>query len=86
MVAGLAVFLLAGSVRIGAGNWIGRRMSIRQVWARFLDYVADLGASPAIVAVVVAAAVIALGAAAYALWLAFDLKDASTSEPSNDAA
>ena len=29
-------FLVFGTLRIGAGNWIGRRMPIRLIWSRFL--------------------------------------------------
>ena len=29
-------FLLTGTMRIGAGNWIGRRMPVHEIWSRFL--------------------------------------------------
>ena len=86
MAAGLVTFLLFGSIQVGAGNWFGRRMSVRQIWTRFLDYLSDLGASPGLVVLVAASAGIALAAAAFALWLAFSLRDMSASEPTDDAA
>jgi hypothetical protein len=85
IVAALAVFLVFGSVRIGAGNWIGRRMPIREIWARFLGFLADQGASPALVVLVTAAAAIALVAAGYVVWLAFALHDAPAPVPDGDA-
>ena len=81
MVVGLIAWLHFATVRIGAGNWIGRRMSVRQVWSRFLDYLTDLGASPALVALIVAAAAVTLAGAGCGLWLAFALRDA----PADDA-
>ena len=85
-VVGLTVFLLSGAVRVGAGNWFGRRMSVRQIWTRFLDYLTELGASPVVVAAVAGAAIVALVAAACALWLALSLEDASSAESDRDAA
>jgi hypothetical protein len=75
MVIALIAFLAFGSLRIGAGNWIGRRMPVRNVWSRFLEYLTDQGASPALVTVVVAAAAVTLVTAAYLLWLSFSLED-----------
>jgi hypothetical protein len=86
MVGGLAAFLAVGSLRIGAGNWIGLRLPVRQIWARFLGYLADQGASPALVMAVVAAAAITLLGAAWALWLALALRDATPETPMDDPA
>lgn len=75
LVVLLGAFLLIGSVRIGAGNWIGRRMSVPEIWSRFLDYLADQGASPAIVAlVVITAAITVIGGAGLVL-VAFGVRD-----------
>jgi bacteriorhodopsin len=76
IVAGLVVFLALGVVRVEAGGWFGRRMSVRQVWARFLEYLADLGAHPLVVVAIAAAAGMTLLGAAYVLWLSFSLRDA----------
>ena len=69
-------FLLFGTLRIGAGNWIGRRMPIRLIWSRFLDFLTNLGASGPLIFLVAAAAVATLVIAAVALWLALGLHDA----------
>lgn len=77
IVLATAGFLFLGSLRIGAGNWIGRRMPVREIWSRFLAYLADQGASAALV-IVVTAAVVALIAAGVGLWLALGLRDAQS--------
>ncbi len=69
-------FLVIGRLRIGAGNWIGRRMPAREIWARFVDFLADYGASGPLILLVTAAAIAALVIAALALWLALALRDA----------
>jgi hypothetical protein len=69
-------FLSIGTLRIGAGNWIGRRMPVRVIWSRFLDFLTDLGASGPLVFLVAAAAVATLVIATVALWLALGLRDA----------
>ena len=69
-------FLAFGSFRIGAGNLIGRRMSVRVIWSRFLDFLTDLGASRPLIFFVTAAVIAALVLAAIALWLALGLRDA----------
>ena len=85
--AGLVVatggFLAFGTLRIGAGNWIGRRMPVLEIWSRFLDFLADHGASGMLIFIVTAAAVAALVIAAVALWLALALRDAPP-EPAAD--
>ncbi len=86
MVLATVAFLLLGSLRVGAGNWIGRRMPVREIWARFLGYLADQGASAALVMAVIAAAGVALAAAAIAAWLAFGLKDARPEPAADDSA
>ncbi len=77
LVLGTAAFLTLGSLRLGAGDRIGRRMAIREIWGRFLGYLADQGASSTLIIAVGAAAAIALIAAGIALWLALGLRDAA---------
>jgi hypothetical protein len=78
--AGLVVatggFLVTGRLRIGAGNWIGRRMPAREIWSRFVGFLTDHGASEPVVLLVTAAAVVALVMAALSFWLALGLRDA----------
>ena len=71
LVLASAGFLVTGRLRIGAGNWIGRRMPAREIWSRFIDFLSDHGASGSLVLFVSAAAVVALLLAVLALWLAF---------------
>jgi hypothetical protein len=68
-------FLLTGTIRIGAGNWIGRRMPVPEIWSRFLSFLTDLGASGPLILLVTAAAIISLLVAALAFWLALALRD-----------
>jgi hypothetical protein len=75
-VLATAGFLVTGRLRIGAGNWIGRRMPAREIWSSFLDFLTDHGASGPLILFVTAAAVVALLIAALALWLALALRDA----------
>ena len=76
-------FLVFGTLRIGAGNWIGRRMPIRLIWSRFLDFLTNLGASGPLIFLVAAAAVATLVIAAVGLWLALGLQNAPP-EPAAD--
>ena len=76
MVLATAGFLVAGRLRIGAGNWIGRRMPAREIWSRYLGFLTDHGASGTLVFVVTAAAIATLVIAAFAFWLALALRDA----------
>jgi len=85
MVLVIAGFILLGSLRVGAGNWIGRRMLVRETWSRFLGYLTDQGASTALVVAVTAAAVVALIAAAVGLGLALGLRDGPGESPADDA-
>lgn len=75
IVVAIGVFLAFGSIRIGAGNWIGLRMPVRRIWAHFTRFLNDEGASAAMVFGVTAAALVTLLGAAVVLWLAFALKD-----------
>jgi hypothetical protein len=82
-VLAMVGFLVFGTLRIGAGNWIGRRMPIRLIWSRFLDFLTNLGASGTLIFLVAAAAVATLIIAAVGLWLALGLQNAPP-EPAAD--
>lgn len=86
IIVGLAGFLIFGTVRIGVGHWMGRRMPVREIWSRFLGYLSDQGAQPIVVGAVVAAAAMTLVGAGYALWLAFALTDAPVETPLDESA
>ncbi len=77
--AGFALFIVGflslGTVRVGAGNWIGRRMSIVRIWQHFVDFLADKGAAAPLIAGVAVVALFAVLGAIYLLWLAFGLRD-----------
>jgi hypothetical protein len=79
-------FLAFGTLRIGAGNWIGRRMPVRLIWSRFLDFLTDLGASGPLIFLVAAAAIAALVMSAIALWLALGLRDAASESAADKSA
>ena len=81
LVLATLTFILIGTLRVGAGNRLGRPMPVRETWSRFLDYLTEQGASPGVVVAVSGAAGIALIAAAIALWLAFSLKDEQSEIP-----
>jgi hypothetical protein len=85
LVLGIVAYLAFGSLRIGAGNRIGRRMPVREIWSNFSAYLAVQGASAALVATVMAAAAIALISAVIALWLAFGLRDAYPHLPDDES-
>jgi len=75
-------FLSLGIVRVGAGNWIGRRLSVVRIWKYFLDFLADKGATAPMIAGVAVVALLAALSAIYLLWLAFRLQDErETNEP-----
>ena len=84
MVAALLAYLLFGTVRFGAGNWIGRRMPLREVWTRFLEYLTNQGTSPAVILAVTAAAGITAVGIGCALWLALGLRDFPSEQPVDD--
>ena len=66
---GLTWFILAGSVRVGAGHWFGQRLRVRLIWTRFLDFLADHGANPVLVGLVTLTAVTTLLGSLALLWL-----------------
>ena len=79
-------FLLAGRLRIGAGNGIGRRMPAREIWSGFVEFMTDHGASGPLILLVTAAALGALLIAALALWLALALRDAPSAAEADPSA
>jgi hypothetical protein len=79
-------FLIFGTLRIGAGNLIGRRMPARLIWSRFLDFLTGLGAPGPLIFVVAAAAIAALVLSAVALWLAFGLRDSPSQSGADTSA
>jgi hypothetical protein len=79
-------FLAFGTLRIGAGNWIGRRMPVRVIWSRFLDFLTDRGAAGPLIFLVAAAAIATLVIAAVALWLALGLRDAPSEQAAGTSA
>ncbi len=85
IVVAVAAYLVAGTARVGAGSWIGRRMPVRLIWADFVGWLAEQGASPLLVAGITVAAAISLALAAGLLWLAFTLRDAPTPAAPDDA-
>jgi hypothetical protein len=76
LIVAIGGLLVTGRLRIGAGNWIGRRMPAREIWSRFLDFLTDHGASGPLIFIVTASAIAALIIAALAFWLALALRDA----------
>jgi hypothetical protein len=86
LVLATAGFLVAGRLRIGAGNWIGRRMPAREIWSKFVGFLTDHGASGPLVLLVSAAAVVALVIAAVAIWLALGLRDAPPESAADSSA
>jgi hypothetical protein len=85
-VVAIAVFLVFGMVEIGAGNWLGRRLGVAEIWSRFLGYLASQGASPLTVLLVAAAAALSLVTAALVLWLALTLRDQPRGAPDDSPA
>jgi hypothetical protein len=75
-VLATVAFLAMGTLRVGAGNWIGRQMLVRVIWSRFLEFLTDLGASGPLIFLVTAVAIAALVLSAVGLWLALGLRDA----------
>ena len=84
IVGATIAFLAFATVRIGAGNWIGLRLPVRRIWARFAGFLVEEGASGAVVFGVTAAAIVALLGSAVVLWMAFALKDGPTDPAADD--
>ena len=72
---GLAWFIYAGSVRVGAGHWLGQRLRVRVIWSRFLDFLADHGANSLMVGLVVFIAAITLLGSLALLWKVLGLRE-----------
>lgn len=77
---GLIWFIYAGSVRVGAGHWLGQRLRVRVIWSRFLDFLADHGANALMVGLVALMAVTALLGGLALLWWVLGLR-AGDAEP-----
>ena len=77
---GLTWFIYAGSVRVGAGHWLGQRLRVRVIWSRFLDFLADHGANALMVGLVVLMAVTTLLGSLALLWWVLG-KRAGDAEP-----
>ena len=85
IVTVIAAFIALGSIYVGAGKWIGRRLPVREIWARFVRFLVDQGASSGIVLIVTAAVWVALIGAGYALWLALGLEDQQPDATNDDS-
>jgi hypothetical protein len=78
---GLAVFLYAGIVRVGAGHWLGQRLRVRVIWSRFLGFLADHGANSVMVALVVFTAVLTLLGSLALLWWVMGQRNGESEPP-----
>ena len=85
IVLAIVLFLFFGTVHVGAGNWIGRHLSVPEIWSRFLGYLANQGASTLIIAAVVAAAGLSLLTGGVLLGLAFGLRDQPPEAPHDNS-
>lgn len=65
---GMAWFIYAGSVRVGAGHWLGQRLRVQVIWSRFLGFLADHGANSVMVGLVVLMAILTLLGSLVLLW------------------
>ncbi|HZH07328.1 MAG TPA: hypothetical protein VEY69_11685 [Lautropia sp.] len=72
---GLAWFIYAGSVRVGAGHWLGQRLRVRVIWTRFLAFLADQGANSLMVGLVVFMALVTLLGSLAVLWWVLGQRD-----------
>lgn len=78
---GLAWFIYAGSVRVGAGHWTGQRLRVRVIWSRFLDFLADQGANSLVAGLVILMAVLTLLGSLALLWWALGNDDGDLETP-----
>lgn len=78
---GLAWFIYAGRVRVGAGHWLGQRLRVRVIWSRFLDFLADHGANSLMVGLVALAAVLTLLGSLALLWWVLGLREDDPEPP-----
>jgi hypothetical protein len=87
-IAGFAVFLVAGSLTIGAGPLEGEATGVLAEWWRFLDDLPSVGRPMLLRATVVAALLVALVGSGVGLWLALTAGGGSEpgSHPDQDAA
>lgn len=78
---GLAWFIYAGSVRVGAGHWLGQRLRVQVIWSRFLGFLADHGANSVVVGMVVLMAVLTLLGSLFLLWWALGQRNGEAEPP-----
>lgn len=78
---GLVWFIYAGSVRVGAGHWLGQRLRVRVIWTRFLDFLADHGANSLMVGLVVFIAALTLLGGLALLWWTLGLRNDDSEIP-----
>ena len=78
---GLAWFIYAGSVRVGAGHWLGQRLRVRVIWSRFLNFLPDHGANALMVGLVAFMAVVTLLGSLTLLWWVLGLRAGATDPP-----
>lgn len=83
--AAILGFIALGSVRIGAGNWTGQRMRISRIWANFLEYLGQQGASPLVTGVVVALAIVSVLGGCCLIWSAMAVRDEPVQTVPEDA-
>lgn len=79
--AGLTWFMFAGSVRVGSGHWTGQRLRVRVIWSRFLDFLADHGASSLLAGLVVLMAVVTLLGSLALLWWVLGQRNGDVEPP-----
>jgi hypothetical protein len=78
---GLAWFIYAGSIRVGAGHWFGQHLRVRVVWSRFLAFLADHGANSVVVGLVALVAVVSLLGGLALLWWVLGQRDGHSEPP-----
>lgn len=78
---GLVWFIYAGSVRVGAGHWLGQRLRVQVIWNRFLGFLADHGANAFMVGLVVLMAVLTLLGCLVLLWWVLGQRNCDTEPP-----
>ncbi len=81
LAIGLSWFVFAGSVRVGAGHWLGQRLRARVIWSRFLDFLADHGFSPPFVGLVGLMAVVTLVGGLALVWWVLGLREGEPESP-----
>jgi hypothetical protein len=78
---GVIAFIFAGTVRVGAGHWLGQRLRVRVIWSRFMDFLADHGANTVAVGLVALMAVLTLLGSLALLWWVLGLRNGDSRSP-----